>query len=78
MLQREAMTAKRKALTGEQLKRMRERAGMTQQALADLLGVHRQTVTRWENGAAEIPTLAAISARWLLRPKPKLADPVSA
>ena len=29
---------------------MRKRAGLTQEALADMIGVCRETVARWENG----------------------------
>jgi len=34
---------------GEQIKAARERAHLTQQQLADLLGVDRKTVDNWEN-----------------------------
>jgi DNA-binding XRE family transcriptional regulator len=37
----------------------RGRAGLSQEALADLLGVHRITVWRWENGHTDIPLLVA-------------------
>lgn len=35
---------------GTNIKRLRDRAGMTQEELADKLGVARSTVTQWENG----------------------------
>lgn len=35
---------------GEQLRRIREEKGMTQQSLADKIYVTRQTVSRWESG----------------------------
>jgi len=34
---------------GEQIKAARERAHLTQQQLADILGVDRKTVDNWEN-----------------------------
>ena len=37
---------------GETLWRLRERAGLSQEALAEKLGVTRQTVSNWENGRA--------------------------
>ena len=36
---------------GENLKRVREEKGMTQQTMADQLYVTRQTVSRWEGGS---------------------------
>ena len=33
---------------GEKLQRLRQRAGMSQDALAEKLGVSRQAVSRWE------------------------------
>lgn len=36
----------------------RVRLGLTQGSLADLLGVTRQTVLRWENGKSKPPTSA--------------------
>lgn len=43
---------------------MRERAKLTQRELADVLGVERSTVAKWESGAAyprasQLPALAA-------------------
>ncbi len=39
----------------EELKRRRENLGMTQQQLADLLGVNQMTVSRWERDERGIP-----------------------
>lgn len=49
----------------EGLKRLREKAGITQAALAGALGVDRTTVTKWEIGrsfprAELLPKLAAV------------------
>jgi len=35
-------------MTGSEIKELRNRLKMTQQALADKLGVHRVTVAEWE------------------------------
>lgn len=53
-------------LTPEQMKSLREKRGWTQQHLADLLGVHRATVGRWEKSEIPIPMPSQISARWIL------------
>ena len=44
--------------TGADLKEARERAGLTQEQIADRLHVHRVTVTAWE-GKAEVKKLKA-------------------
>lgn len=43
-------------MTTRQLKAIRRRRRLSQQGLADLLGVSRNTVTRWEMGLHPIPT----------------------
>lgn len=39
------------------LQRLRNAQRLTQQALADLIGVDRATVRRWERGTARIPQI---------------------
>ena len=41
---------------GEALKEHRQRCGMTQEYVAEALGVSRQAVSKWETGAAEPST----------------------
>ncbi len=41
---------------GEALKDHRQRCGMTQEYVAEALGVSRQAVSKWETGAAEPST----------------------
>jgi transcriptional regulator with XRE-family HTH domain len=40
------------ASVGKRLKRLRESRGLTQDQLADLIGVKERTVSRWETGAS--------------------------
>ena len=57
-----------KGFTPAFLAEVRRAAGLTQQELADVLGVARNTVVRWENGRRR-PTglpFAALS-QWLTR-----------
>lgn len=48
---------------GEQIKTMRKQAGMSQEKLAEKLGVSRQAITKWENngGVPEVENLLALS-----------------
>lgn len=54
-------------MTGAELKRLRKRAGVTQQALAKAAEVSVRTIIRWENSQVPIPALAALGLRPLLR-----------
>jgi len=47
------------AMTAAEFKRIRQAMGLTQQALADQLGVARLTVARYETRARRIPEMAA-------------------
>ena len=40
---------------GNRLRQMRKAKGYSQQQIADLVGVHRTTYTRYESGAVEPP-----------------------
>jgi transcriptional regulator with XRE-family HTH domain len=51
----------------EELRRLRERLGWTQGALADALGVHRVTVAKWEAGDRGIPEPVARLAERILK-----------
>ena len=41
---------------GQKIKILREKAGLTQEELANEVGVQRNTVWRWENGRANLTT----------------------
>jgi len=43
------------AVKPEELKRIRETLGLTQEEFADEIGVHRVTVAKWEAGDRNIP-----------------------
>ena len=47
--------------TGEKIAALRRKAGMSQEALADQLGISRQAVSRWEVGIA-IPSMDNLMA----------------
>lgn len=47
--------ATRWPVTREELQRLREELGLTQEQLAEEVGVHRVTVARWESGDRGIP-----------------------
>ena len=46
-------------MTGDELKQLRMKLGMTQDELGQRLGVARVTVARWEIGLRRLPELAA-------------------
>ena len=41
-------------ITAEEIKKFRKKLGMTQKKFAELLGVSKPTVERWENGEKKI------------------------
>ena len=51
---------------GEELRRMRMEAGVTQIALARAIGVDQATLSRWECGRYRAPKMAVLAARYLL------------
>jgi transcriptional regulator with XRE-family HTH domain len=58
-------------MKGKELKAWRIRSKMTQQALADALGVHRVTVAKWEAGMNEIPHYLHLALKGLEKKKKK-------
>jgi len=46
-------------VTPEEFKRQREAAGLTQAALAGMIGVHPVTIARWETEMRRIPEMGA-------------------
>lgn len=47
----------------------RQSLGLTVQQMADKLGVHRDTYSKWERGVQKIPAIGATAIRWLLNGK---------
>ena len=61
----------------EKLIRLRKREGLSQEALAEMLGISRQAVSRWENGES-VPnpeTLKQLSALFDTSINHLLGDP---
>lgn len=52
-------------MTGDELRQQRKAMGLTQQALANELGVDRRTVIRWEHGERKISTMVEKSFKRL-------------
>jgi transcriptional regulator with XRE-family HTH domain len=42
------------------LKERREALGLTQQGLADRIGVHVRTISKWERGVYAVPAIVAV------------------
>lgn len=52
-------------MTGQEFAALRKAVRLSSQGLAEAMGVHKTTVSRWERGHLAIPTLAALALRWL-------------
>jgi DNA-binding transcriptional regulator YiaG len=63
------------AMSPSELKAVRARMGVTQVALAELLGVTWSTVARWETGQRRIPELAVRFLACLGRERQRRAKP---
>lgn len=50
--------AKKFGISGDDLKALRKRSGFTQTVVATRVGVRRQTLSNWEKGVGEPPSLA--------------------
>ena len=58
-------------MTKDEIKKLRKRLGMTQQELADTLGVTQTSVARWEMGLHVINEPTARFLKMLVKNKPK-------
>ena len=47
----------------------RQKLGLTVQQMADRLGVHRDTYSKWERGVQKMPAIGATAIRWLANGK---------
>ena len=54
------MLTERRIVSGDTIRRIRDGWGWTQQELADVLGVHKRTVSKWERGVLEVPHYRSI------------------
>ncbi len=52
-------------MKAKELQQWRAKNKMTQQALADALGVHLVTVAKWEAGMTEIPNFLVLALKGL-------------
>lgn len=50
-------------MTKDDLKQWREKQGYSQAALANALGVHVMTISKWERGIREIPAFLNLALR---------------
>ena len=66
--------AHRLELLGGQLSKLeileaRQSLGLTVQQMADKLGIHRDTYSKWERGVQKMPAIGATAIRWLVNGK---------
>lgn len=57
-------------MTARQLRRLRKALGWSQARLAEALGVHPMTVSKWERGEQPIPQMAALAIRCMVEHQP--------
>ena len=57
--------AGRGPVTARQMKNLRARLDWSQERLAEALGVHPMTVSKWERGENAIPRLAELACKWI-------------
>lgn len=53
-------------MTGRSLRSARRRLGLTQAELASVLGLHPNTIARYERGELRTPVVVEAAVRWLL------------
>lgn len=58
--------------TAEDIRSLRARLNVSQTQMAEMLGVHRVSLTRWENGAEEVERTSILRLLSLLRERPEL------
>ena len=56
-------------MTSEQLKHARQELGLTQQGLADRLGIKLAKLRNWEQGRNAVSDEAVTAIRWLVNGK---------
>ena len=66
--------AHQRDLLGGQLSQLelleaRQKLGLTVQQMADKLGIHRDTYSKWERGVQKMPAIGATAIRWLVNGK---------
>lgn len=57
------------SLSSDEIREARRELGLTVKQIADKLGVHRDTYSKWERGAQKIPAIGATAIRWLVNGK---------
>lgn len=68
-------TARTRKSLGEVLKKHRTDSGMTQEFVAQALGISRQAVSKWENGTSEPTTnLIALAKLFGMAPEDLLQE----
>jgi DNA-binding transcriptional regulator YiaG len=59
-------------MDGVEIRAIRERFAWTQNELAQRLGIHKRTVSRWEYGSYLVPPAMEVALRGLTRRSPKI------
>lgn len=62
---------KRKPMKRTELAKQRESLGYNQDQMAEILGVTRRSISRWETGVLPIPPMAEMAVSWIMTQKSK-------
>ena len=56
-------------MSGNEILEARQKMGLTIKQMADKLGIHRDTYSKWERGVQKMPAIGATAIRWMLNGK---------
>ena len=56
-------------MNGNEILEARQKMGLTIKQMADKLGIHRDTYSKWERGVQKIPAVGVTAIRWLVNGK---------
>lgn len=56
-------------MNGNEILEARQKMGLTIKQMADKLGIHRDTYSKWERGVQKMPAIGSTAIRWMMNGK---------